>query len=75
MLNRTASECTFIIRGQGKAGHRLQAVGAGHHQRTRAPLRLGAAGRGPRSKAINNPRQVEHGNQNVVSEHILMYFF
>lgn len=68
------SECTFIIRGQGEAGHRLQAVGAGHHQRTGAPLRLGGAGGGPRSKTINSPRQVERGNQNEVSDCILATF-
>lgn len=32
---------TFIISGEGKARHSLQAVGATHHQRTSAALRLG----------------------------------
>lgn len=48
------SEVTFIICGEGKTRHRLQAVCAAHHQRTGAPLRLGGAGGGPRAKAANS---------------------
>lgn len=68
--NRSTDTCcdiqtgfTFIISGEGKAGHRLQAVGAAHHQRTGAPLRLGGAGGRPRPKAANSRRPVERVNQ------------
>lgn len=56
-------EFAFIICGKGKAGHCLQAVGAGHHQRTRAPLRLGGAGGGPRPKATRGQTHVVQVNQ------------
>lgn len=48
---------TFVISGEGKAGHCLQAVGAAHHQRTGAPFRLGGAGGGPRAKATGHRNQ------------------
>ncbi len=54
---------TFIICGESEAGHCLQAVGAAHHQRTSAPLRLGGAGGGPRAKATNSQRPVGQVNQ------------
>lgn len=75
------SECTFIIRGQGDAGHRLQAVGAGHHQWVGAPLRLGGAGQGPRSEAADSPGLVEDGYQKEAKRspagdcHKLILFF
>lgn len=53
---------TFIISGEGEAWHGLQAVGAAHHQRAGAPLRLGGAGGGPRAQAANRQRPVQPVN-------------
>lgn len=60
--NQCLSEFTFIIRGEGKSGHCLQAVGAAYHQRTGAPLRLGGAGGGPWAKATVKDRLDRHFN-------------
>lgn len=51
------SGLTFVISGEGKTGHRLQAVGAAHHQRTGASFRLGRTGRGSRAKATVGQKQ------------------
>lgn len=48
---REKSGLTFVICGEGETGHRLQAVGATHHQRTGASFRLGGTGQGSRAKA------------------------
>lgn len=45
---------TFIISGEGKPGHRLQAVSAAHYQRTGASVRLGGTGGGPGAKTKNS---------------------
>lgn len=51
-------EFTFIISGEGKPGHRLQAVSAAHYQRTGASVRLGGTGGGPGAKAKNSKQKI-----------------